>query len=193
MLILKTSSRPLASRHGFTVVELLIVIVVVAILAAITAVAFSGIQQRSRESRIVAQLSQARKNMELYRVEHGKWPFQDKIDEYMALPPISPSVPRIESEAWCMTVGTYLRDVTKESVGGLGSGSGEYTCGTGQTGGGSYACYGQIIRQWTLIGFEDEVDWGKIVYISSGKLGTSPVLSNDTAGWREGTRWCREF
>ncbi|MCA9336234.1 prepilin-type N-terminal cleavage/methylation domain-containing protein, partial [Candidatus Saccharibacteria bacterium] len=35
---------------GFTIVELLIVIVVLAILAAITIVAYNGIQQRSRDS-----------------------------------------------------------------------------------------------------------------------------------------------
>lgn len=192
--MLKADSRALASRHGFTIVELLIVVVVVAILAAITVVAFNGVQQRSRESRIVAQLSQGRKNMELYRVEYGKWPFQDKIDEYMASPPVHPSMPpRTEPEAWCNTVGTYLWSVTKESVGGLGSGGGEWGCESREIGGRSFACYGQGIRQWTVIGFEDEADWGKLVYISNRKLGTSPVVNNDTAGRREGRKWCSEF
>lgn len=41
-------------RNGFTIVELLIVIVVVGILAAITMVAFSDIRQRSRNAQIIS-------------------------------------------------------------------------------------------------------------------------------------------
>ena len=37
-------------RTGFTIVELLIVIVIIAILAAITIVAYNGLQQRARDS-----------------------------------------------------------------------------------------------------------------------------------------------
>lgn len=47
---------------GFTIVELLIVIVVIAVLAAITVVAFNGIQDRSHDTRMkngVAQLERA--------------------------------------------------------------------------------------------------------------------------------------
>jgi prepilin-type N-terminal cleavage/methylation domain-containing protein len=41
-----------ARRNGFTIVELLIVIVVIAILAAITVVAYNGIQNRAQTSKI---------------------------------------------------------------------------------------------------------------------------------------------
>ena len=44
---------------GFTIVELLIVIVVIAILAAITIVAFTGIQQRARDSAAKSDLGQS--------------------------------------------------------------------------------------------------------------------------------------
>ncbi|MCA9336117.1 prepilin-type N-terminal cleavage/methylation domain-containing protein, partial [Candidatus Saccharibacteria bacterium] len=47
-LIMKTWAKN--KKTGFTIVELLIVIVVIAILAAITIVAYNGIQQRSRDS-----------------------------------------------------------------------------------------------------------------------------------------------
>ncbi len=46
------------NRNGFTIVELLIVVVVIAILAAITIVAYNGIQTRAKESAISTDLSQ---------------------------------------------------------------------------------------------------------------------------------------
>lgn len=55
---------------GFTIVELLIVIVVIAILAAITIVAFNGIQERGRVSRASSELSQAAKKITLWQVDN---------------------------------------------------------------------------------------------------------------------------
>ena len=46
----------LTKRSGFTIVELLIVVVVIAILAAITIVAYNGIQNRTHDSAIQAEL-----------------------------------------------------------------------------------------------------------------------------------------
>lgn len=47
------------SQSGFTIVELLIVIVVIAILAAITIAAYNGIQQRARDSAAKSDLGQS--------------------------------------------------------------------------------------------------------------------------------------
>lgn len=61
-------------RTGFTIVELLIVIVVIAILAAITIVAYNGIQQRARASTASNALAQAKKKLALYQVDNGLFP-----------------------------------------------------------------------------------------------------------------------
>jgi prepilin-type N-terminal cleavage/methylation domain-containing protein len=55
---------------GFTIVELLIVIVVIAILAAITIVAYNGIQERSRASAVSSALNQATKKLALYQIDN---------------------------------------------------------------------------------------------------------------------------
>jgi len=66
----------LSSRYGrgFTIVELLIVVVVIAILASITIVSYQGIQQRTRNTVRVQAASAIQKNFLLYEAEYGKGP-----------------------------------------------------------------------------------------------------------------------
>jgi general secretion pathway protein G len=61
-------------KHGFTIVELLVVIVVIAILASITIVAFRGIQGRARDSQRVADMSAIAKALEIYKSQFGDYP-----------------------------------------------------------------------------------------------------------------------
>lgn len=61
-------------NHAFTIVELLIVIVVIAILAAITTVAFNGVQNRAQTSAISGGLNQVVKKIELFNASNGYYP-----------------------------------------------------------------------------------------------------------------------
>lgn len=67
------------SQRGFTIIELVIVIVVLGILAAIVIVAYNNVQQIARESRIAQQVGGARKLMETEYITNGKWPFDDAV------------------------------------------------------------------------------------------------------------------
>lgn len=60
--------------RGFTIVELLIVIVVIGILAAITIVAFNGIQNRTNNTKTVNAVSAYVKVLQLYKIDNGQHP-----------------------------------------------------------------------------------------------------------------------
>ena len=56
---------------GFTIVELLIVIIVIGVLAAITLVSYTGISQRAAVASLQSDLSNASRKLEIYRAEHS--------------------------------------------------------------------------------------------------------------------------
>lgn len=62
------------NKSGFTIVELLIVIVVIGILAAISIVAYSGVQQRATIASLVSDLDNASKRLKLDQIDNGTYP-----------------------------------------------------------------------------------------------------------------------
>lgn len=62
------------AQKGFTIVELLIVIVVIAILAAITIVSYNGIQDRANRSIRTQDLSNLIKSFNAYKANYGTYP-----------------------------------------------------------------------------------------------------------------------
>ncbi|MFZ1258611.1 MAG: prepilin-type N-terminal cleavage/methylation domain-containing protein [Candidatus Saccharimonas sp.] len=66
--------RPVGRSRGFTIVELLMVIVVIAILATITIVAYNNIQRRANTSSAATSAAMSVKKTELYNTEIGGYP-----------------------------------------------------------------------------------------------------------------------
>ena len=64
----------LKSNRGFTIVELLVVIVVIGILAAITIVAYTGISQKATIASITSDLDNASKQLKLDQVTNSAYP-----------------------------------------------------------------------------------------------------------------------
>jgi len=61
-------------QHGFTIVELLIVIVVIGILAAIALVSYNGIQERARDAQYASEVNSVAKALTLYTSDGGEFP-----------------------------------------------------------------------------------------------------------------------
>lgn len=77
-------------RKGFTLVELLIVIVVIAILASILIVSYIGAQRRSSDALVKQTVSDAMKHLQLYNVFNKYYPSNIANTEYA--PPITVAV-----------------------------------------------------------------------------------------------------
>lgn len=74
-------------QRGFTIVELLIVVVVIAILAAVTIVAYNGIRNRAGSSAMKSTVSQVGKKIQTYAVtNNGTVPSESTYASDLALP-----------------------------------------------------------------------------------------------------------
>ena len=94
------------NKSGFTIVELLIVVVVIAILAAITIVAYNGIQQNSRYSVMKSDIATYNKAILMYQAKYGNYPYNNAgpagnvsgrtlnisgLNEFLSTPPTMPN------------------------------------------------------------------------------------------------------
>lgn len=119
---------------GFTIVELLIVIVVIGILAAITIVAYTGIQKQAAASVLKSDIKSAQTQLGIAKVEDGSFPANEDNLTFSA-----GTSPEYTSDAttYCLTVSSAAAQTSFY----LDSAAGEIQEGTcdnhdGYTGGG---------------------------------------------------------
>ena len=67
-------TRKRGTSLGFTIVELMIVIVVIAILAAISIVAYTGVQGRAYDTTVQSDLRGFANQLEMFRAATGNYP-----------------------------------------------------------------------------------------------------------------------
>ena len=66
------SGSPRLAQKGFTIVELLIVIVVIGILAALALVSYNGIKARADEASLKSELSSANRKVHTYKTTNSE-------------------------------------------------------------------------------------------------------------------------
>jgi prepilin-type N-terminal cleavage/methylation domain-containing protein len=99
------SEMNLKTSKGFTIVELLIVIVVIAILAAISIVAYTGIQDRARNSAGLELANQVAGKIRSYNAIAGSWPTGYATTGNKALTPAT-TPPNTESDLGTATISS---------------------------------------------------------------------------------------
>jgi uncharacterized protein (TIGR02145 family)/prepilin-type N-terminal cleavage/methylation domain-containing protein len=77
---------------GFTIVELLVVIVVISILAAVTVVSYTGISKKAIDSSLQVDLSNGSNKLKMYLVEYGSYPTMGAPDSNGTICPTAPAV-----------------------------------------------------------------------------------------------------
>ena len=107
MISLKTKD-----RQGFTIVELLIVIVVIGILAALVIVTYNGIQQKARDTERKTDVNAVASHLEAYNAQNGRYPTLADVNDstfrsanMKGLPDDALKDPKGSSTALCGSVG----------------------------------------------------------------------------------------
>lgn len=147
-------------QSGFTIVELLIVIVVIGILAAITIVVYNGVQQKGRDAQRRADLSSLQKSLELYHADNSGYPICGSASPYQVGG--SNSYNTVDT---CLTVALIPKYIPKLPRDPVNNGSFQYYYAVGY-------------RKTTSIAYiNDKTD----NYILANKLET--VTSPTFSGW----------
>lgn len=135
-------------KSGFTIVELLIAIVVIAVLATITVVSYNGITERSRNATILSDITQVAKLIEQYNAINGSYPVTSATTIAGSATnsttltdsgcPVGTS-----TSAWVPNLTNILPQSDHNAGGGAGAGGGCYMY---QSDGKSY-----ILSAWNLL------------------------------------------
>lgn len=160
------------SSRGFTIVELLIVIVIIAILAAITIVAFNGIQNRARNAQVVSDINQVNKKILMYHAENGSYPSTGGLNVVYVDDSCTKTTVNKRAD-WVPGVGDIPQSTNLASTGVSTGAAGRGGCYMYASTGSSYVLSAWNARSgspgndtlYRRLGFRETVNYGSNLYI----------------------------
>lgn len=122
---------------GFTLVELLIVIVVIAILAAISIVAYNGVTQKSRDDQRISDARNIISAAAAYNAENGNWPTVEQLKNFNTVKLSGTAASRLDSDTALVISATNKDQKYKYQF-----------CTTTPSGGGAATNTGVTVTYW---------------------------------------------
>ena len=141
-----------SKQKGFTIVELLIVIVVIGILAAISIVAYNGVTQKARDDQRISDARSIVNAAASYQAEKGSWPTAaelkafdtvklsgsaaDRIGQATGALTAAPGSGNKDTHYWyrpCGTTGAAVSVYVEKPADGSSAGAKMYSTGSGCT------------------------------------------------------------
>lgn len=134
--------------QGFTIVELLIVIVVIGILATLVITTYNGVQQKARDTKRKTDINAIQGQVEAYQAQNGKYPTLANINDstfrqanMKGLDPDALKDPKGTAQQLCGSVQAdcYAYVATPSGCDNSGTDCDGYTLTATLEGGGTYA------------------------------------------------------
>jgi len=101
---------PLFRKYGFTLIELMIVVAVIAILISIGVASYRNMVQKSRDGTTIANLATLRSSLNIYYTDNNEYPRDDLStiltdSQYMQNPPLMRAATHVDNYAVIAEVG----------------------------------------------------------------------------------------
>ena len=100
-----------ALKSGFTLIEILIVVIILGILAAIVIPQFTQASTEAREASLMSNLQSIRSQIELYKIQHGDDPPTDAASFVAQMTDFTNSAGVVQVAAGVGVYGPYLQKI----------------------------------------------------------------------------------
>lgn len=158
------SSLKKVTQKGFTIVELLIVIVVIGILAALVITTYNGIQEKGRNTERQTDLKALQGQLEAYYAQNGSYPDNTQLGATSAT-----NVTFIQAN---------MKGLDKEALRDPKGAAGDYSLNTGTTLGGNKYTYQVTASDGTTACTAAAGDCAKYVITAVPEGGGSNIVMN---------------